>query len=1039
MKKFLIFCLICVVTVSLGLMTYRFLTLEETLAVNQTVFEINKGEEVPLEVTRENVKPNTVITYESLDEDIVYYDMTLGKFIAKAQGGKARLRITSSVKGSVPIMIAVTVGDGTESCPYFIKSAEDLAKIGVSEELEDGTSLIKRPLDAYYSLSNDIDLSTYNEGKWTPIGSTEEPFTGVLYANKHTISGLKVQDTFESAGIFAKIGMNTKGTNNITGGLTITGANIAGEFSYAGALAGINEGLVTRISVENSTISSSKDGAIVGSLFGLQNGQLERVSVTSNNITSTAQNTVLGGLVGQLESKSSIKAIIDRSYAEGVNLKGNYILGGIAGYVKGGMIVNCYSQAVDTDGTISTESTQSNVSMGGLAGKIEVVGNELEATIVDSYSTVKITGLTSQKKGQLIGHVVDKMVGSVPVKNKLYGLYYEATNNSSMLGLGYIQTVGVVIDREVETSNYEFIFNTLNSTVDQARANKIIFSHKNVISSREKTYNWETDCVWVISQEGYPTLDLDGAYFDISEITDSVSSGYDITSMSDLLTLQEKVNSGSADYSKPYVIRADIDLSTLDNWIAIGTDANPFNGILTCEMDENGAPMWKVTGLKTQQTVGNNGIATTIYNGLFGVIGGQGKVSNIYLENVSVRNGQYTGAIAAKNYGIINNCLVVATNTTSTVETNKVGATNDSNIFVGGAVAYNEGTVSNVQVKGVAVKALNSTDSTKIYLGGVVAYNLNIVENSSYTASVGATNQLVSEQKCQTYLGGVVGYNGSVVTNCYASKITYRNGEIDAEASVSIKSNTNYDTNYVGGVVGVSENNASISKSFAELDIEGTNVGGVVSLSYGKVEQCYSVSNLTGYRVGGIVYMLANGEITDCYTGGTLFGTTSSSNKAGLAYEISLLSEEAQTCAMKHCFSYNTFDGVGSNFYDVHFYDPAHTVRIDDYWALFLHYTRNFGYVFDSIFDYSVAGNAQRTNKKIFEWDWVDWKSCEKIISDYRSNPNYYSYQEDCGMTTEQIKSEDGANVFRTYGFDEKIWKLGDGQYPTLRNVVKAK
>lgn len=1037
MKKFLIFCLICVVTVSLGLMTYRFLTLEETMTVNSTVFEVNKGEEVPLVVTRENQKDTTIITYESLDEDVVSYDKTLGKFIAQGQGGKARLRITSSARGSVPIMITVTVGDGTANCPYYIKSAYDLAQIGVAQDI-DGKSIVTRPLDAYYSLSNDIDLSTYNEGVWTPIGSKTNAFTGGFNANGHTISGLKITSNTESAGLFAKIALNDKNTNNIYGGLILDNVTISGEFSYVGALAGINEGLVTKVSITNSTISSSLAQSVVGAVFGLQNGQLERASVINSTISSTASNTSIGGIIGELTSETSLKALVDRSYTQAVNVKGSYNVGGLVGLVKGGLIVDSYSKSVENEGLISTDSTSTSVNLGGLAGRIEVVGTELETAIVDCYSTAKIGGSATQNRGQLIGYIVDKKVSDVPVRNKLYGLYYESTANSAIYGIGYIATNGAVTSREIENSNYEFVYNTLNSTVETARVSGEIYSHSNIINGQTKSYNWETSKVWVISQTDYPTLDLDGEYFDVTEITDSISSSYNISTLSDLMGLQERVNNGTEEYKQTYVITADIDLSNITNWTPIGTDEHPFNGTLTCQTNADGTPLYKLTGLLNSASTGNGGLATTQYSGLFGVVGGKGKVSNIVVENPSIKKGQYVAAIASKNYGIISNCQVIATNKVASIQTNNVGYGDENVVYVAGAVAYNEGTVTNTQVQGILVQVLNSISNEQIYIAGVVAYNLNTVENSSYVAYEGASNQIMSAQNVNTSLGGVVGYNAYLVSSSYASKIESESNGISSETNISLTTYTNNENIMLGGVVGENALNARITKSFAMVNAEGTNVGGIAGLNYGKISESYSVSNLTGLRVGGLVYNHANGEISDCYTGGLLSGVNESAVKSGFAHDVALIDSTSQTCAIRHCFSYNSFDGTGTNYYDVHSNKDSVTIRTNDYWFAWVKYSREQGYVIDSIFDYSV-GEAKRTNKRTFEWDWVDYKSCEKIISDYTSNKDYYSYQEDTCMSTEQIKDEDGAGVFRTYGFNEDIWKLGDGEYPTLRNVVKAK
>ena len=168
MKKFIIFSIAAIVIATMGLMTYRFLTLEESILVNQTVFEINIGDELPLEVEHINPKSTTHIVYESLNEDVIEVVNYLGedKFVTKETGGKAVLRISANIKNFAPIILSVTVGDGKESTPFFVKDAQSLAQIG---KIEEGEEIAKLPLDAYYTLTSDIDLSTYNEGEWTPI------------------------------------------------------------------------------------------------------------------------------------------------------------------------------------------------------------------------------------------------------------------------------------------------------------------------------------------------------------------------------------------------------------------------------------------------------------------------------------------------------------------------------------------------------------------------------------------------------------------------------------------------------------------------------------------------------------------------------------------------------------------------------------------------------------------------------------------------------------------------------------------------------
>ncbi len=89
-------------------------------------------------------------------------------------------------------------GSGTESDPYVIKTAEQLAAVAGD-------------LDANYVLDNDIDLSSY--GTWTPIGEFEntngdgetpdesKAFSGVFDGKNHKITGINV-DGMMAAGLF---------------------------------------------------------------------------------------------------------------------------------------------------------------------------------------------------------------------------------------------------------------------------------------------------------------------------------------------------------------------------------------------------------------------------------------------------------------------------------------------------------------------------------------------------------------------------------------------------------------------------------------------------------------------------------------------------------------------------------------------------------------------------------------------------------------------------------------------------------------------
>lgn len=1033
MKKFLTFCLICIVTASLGLMTYRFLTLEESVVVNATVFEVNVNEEIPLEIDVLNSKGSKLVVTSS-DTSIMEYDESLQKYMAKDKGGKATFTIEPLKSTSAPIIITVTVGDGSEQSPYFIRNAEDLAQIGKPTVSGDDV-YYSRPVDANYKLVSDIDLSLYNNGEWTPIASQDKAFTGVINCNNHVISGLKITNNMSYAGLFAKIGANDKGKANITGGLVLDQATLNGAFDYAGVLAGVNSGSVEKVIVSASSIASSKANANVGGLFGMQNGDAEKIAIFKTGVVANTENSNVGGMIGLLSSDSS-KAILDRSYCEGVDVSANYNVGGLIGLSKGGVVVNSYTKFTQEGSTvygkISTTSTTTNVSLGGLVGAVEISGQK-KSTVVDCYAVVKVEGQENQKRGQLVGYARDTVVDDVPTKNDLYGLYYEQSN-SNLLGIGYIENVGFT-QSETQTTNYPYIYDNLWS---EATTKDTLFSHT---SADRKDYTWASE-VWTLLTNEYPVLDLEGPYFDISLIIGSIYDERTILNASQLYDLLRRVNNGQETTPKSYTLGADIDLSSYV-WEGIGTSEHPFSGVLTCPIDETtGLPLYHITGLNISASSTENdsyAISTTRYQGLFGVIGGKGKVSNIYIENPQIKKGQYVGGIAGLNYGKINNCYVVATNTTSTIETNnigyKVGAVQEDRVYIGGIAGYSEGTIANCQVQGLLIQQSNAlADKTTLSMGGIVGANTNLIENCVVKGTEGGSNLITTNKGGTQYIGGIAGENSSTIKSSYASKgIRDFNGK-PSEDIFTLKASTGNQTSFIGGIVGLSDNNSILKYSFADVIVEGTNVGGISSLSYGEIAECYSAGDLTGSKVGGLVYKVEYGTVSNCYVTGMLNGINKNSVKAGMAVDITLINKDEKSASVRNSFSTVYFDNNGTNYYDT-----ACKARRDSFTTmLFYHYPRESGYMIDCIYDRST-NNAKRSNDKYWPWDKLDWRTPETIIADYEKNGAKLSYMRDCGMTTEQIQTEDGASVFRTYNFSDDIWEIGGGRIPQLKNVVKMK
>ena len=147
-----------------------------------------------------------------------------------------------------------------------------------------------------------------------------------------------------------------------------------------------------------------------------------------------------------------------------------------------------------------------------------------------------------------------------------------------------------------------------------------------------------------------------------------------------------------------YRLMADIDLSGYPNWTPIGTDATRFTG----QLDGNGKVIRNLSLTNT----------ATAYQGLFGVIGVTGKLTNVVVENANLSAGNYTGILAGFSHGQIS---------ASSAKGNISGQDN-----VGGLVGSNAGQIANsftqAQVTG------------KNNVGGLAGANSGTVQ-TSYAAS----------------------------------------------------------------------------------------------------------------------------------------------------------------------------------------------------------------------------------------------------------------------------------------------------------------
>ena len=213
-----------------------------------------------------------------------------------------------------------------------------------------------------YELSNDITLTD----NWDPIAGT---FGATLEGNNYTIHALKIPGltTRVSTGFFSHLGFGSTVQNlSFMKSSVLVSMGNEDNHIYTGTLASINSGIISNVSVKQSSVSTSDSGF-----------------------------DVVGGLVGFNFSEG----IVENSYADTVSVNGgggDDFVGGLIG-VNNGIIRNSYV----TTGNVAVDGGSGRDLSGGLVG----VNND--GTVLNSYATGRVVsggGGHGENVGGLVGY-----------------------------------------------------------------------------------------------------------------------------------------------------------------------------------------------------------------------------------------------------------------------------------------------------------------------------------------------------------------------------------------------------------------------------------------------------------------------------------------------------------------------------------------------------------------------------------------------------------------------------------------------------------
>lgn len=285
---------------------------------------------------------------------------------------------------------------GSSQNPIIIRNAEEFVEVTGSSSSTPIQLQYETTIHGTYRLVSDIDMTAFSSQIIT-LPSTQKAFSGTLYGNGFTITGLSLSYNGRnlSYGLFKSIEpyvvYNGQGTIVQTYSPKITGLNIevgsnllAGDTIFVGTLAGyVKDALLINISLDYSNGAMVQGRNFTGSLAGVVAGssRLKNITVTNPNIqsariaSSSTANTALNlteinsaradqGWLGQLSytynftgTDSVANATTNLSYA-----------GGVAGYV------DIYDANSRRTSFVYTETPVFNVSNIRSQGTINITG-----------------------------------------------------------------------------------------------------------------------------------------------------------------------------------------------------------------------------------------------------------------------------------------------------------------------------------------------------------------------------------------------------------------------------------------------------------------------------------------------------------------------------------------------------------------------------------------------------------------------------------------------------------------------------------------
>ncbi|MDF2987930.1 MAG: FMN-binding domain protein, partial [Eubacterium sp.] len=698
---------------------------EVTIANNSiTQIKVISQDETPSKWLQALSLVNSIINANSTDVDSV------SGATKSSEGIKAAVNdaLLKALKTDTQVFAG---GNGSQSNPYIIENVEQLKRF--AGKVNSGNDYNGK----YITLSADVTLGGQ---EWTPIGTAENTgFSGNFSGAGNSVEGLTISSgATQYAGLFGYLG-----TGAGISDLELTNVAIStttGAAIYAGSIAGrtANDVVINNCRIDG-TVSAFAGGSAKMSWAGGVIGSLGMGGVVANcyaNVSVTAEAASAAAYAGGVVGASGNKCVLLNAAslgnvsarAEGTSLG---VAGGIVGS-HGGTAYNAYSL-----GAVTSESADTTKSLaGGISGMV----TPNTAIINAYYNNINSNGFMTVNSS-VTGYITNNV---------------KAVSQGDLSSSGFVEKLNNGLKNASVASAAAII----------AAANKPNMGDlQNAASSVKSLYAWES---------GSSSIKLSNrAFVDDTINTDIFERGNGTEENPYIIKTEEQLRAFAKSLSKDityaglYIaLDGDIDVSS-EQWISIGLGHFDFKGIFDGRGHAVKGMFIGAKGSPYQEanTDSKDESKLTTFYGFFGVIGENGVVKNLSIENalISVKNyiSSYSGLLAGfVDKGYIDSCSASGYVYGDTTH-------QKANTWAGGLIGQT--------VRGGVINSWTKAEVYCVAIGGLAEAgafigmtNRSVVANCLALGDAGGKASRENGNEGMPAVSSFIGVNGGKMANCYS-------------------------------------------------------------------------------------------------------------------------------------------------------------------------------------------------------------------------------------------------------------------------------